>query len=134
MKKLIVFILSIILICPIAAEAKGSRGGGKPSKTYKTTAPASTPKTSTPKPTPHIVIPKSIPAKPVPVKPTPNHANTGTPVQVKPYIKKDGKVVAPHTRSPENKTRADNYSTKGNINPNTGKPGTKPVVKPIPKN
>src|SRR4051794_36907123 len=46
-------------------------------------------------------------------------------VQVKGYTRKDGTVVAPYVRSSPNSTTADNYSTKGNLNPNTGKPGTK---------
>ena len=33
--------------------------------------------------------------------------------------------VAPHYRSNPDKTRRNNYSTKGNINPYTGKKGTK---------
>jgi len=41
------------------------------------------------------------------------------------YTKKDGTYVAPHYRSSANNTRMDNYSTKGNVNPYTGKEGTK---------
>jgi hypothetical protein len=48
-------------------------------------------------------------------------------VQVKGYKRKDGTYVAPHVRSSPNKTTADNYSTKGNVNPYTGKAGTKPL-------
>jgi hypothetical protein len=43
------------------------------------------------------------------------------------YTKKDGTFVAPHYRSSPNSTKLDNYSTKGNINPYTGKLGTKDV-------
>lgn len=45
--------------------------------------------------------------------------------KVRGYVKKDGTVVAPHTRTLPNKTKDDNWSTRGNVNPNTGKPGTK---------
>lgn len=48
--------------------------------------------------------------------------------RVKGYTRKDGTFVAPHTRSAPNRTKVDNYSTKGNINPYTGKAGTKPVT------
>ena len=45
--------------------------------------------------------------------------------RVKGTVKKDGTYVAPYVRTKPNKTKLDNYSTKGNINPNTGKKGTK---------
>ncbi|WP_313632519.1 hypothetical protein [Massilia timonae] len=44
---------------------------------------------------------------------------------VRGYTKKDGTYVAPHYRSSPNSTRNDNYSTRGNVNPYTGKAGTK---------
>lgn len=46
-------------------------------------------------------------------------------VHVNGYTRKDGTYVAPHMRSSPNGTTADNYSTKGNVNPYTGEPGTK---------
>jgi len=46
-------------------------------------------------------------------------------VHVRGYTKKDGTYVAPHERTAPNHTNLDNYSTKGNINPYTGKEGTK---------
>lgn len=46
-------------------------------------------------------------------------------VRVKGYTTKSGKYVAPHMRSSPNRTKSDNYSTKGNVNPYTGKVGTK---------
>jgi hypothetical protein len=46
-------------------------------------------------------------------------------VHVKGYTKKDGTYVAPYYRSSPNNTKLDNYSTKGNVNPYTGKVGTK---------
>ncbi len=45
--------------------------------------------------------------------------------KVKGYVKKStGTYVAPHYKTTSNKTKLDNYSTKGNINPYTGKKGT----------
>lgn len=44
---------------------------------------------------------------------------------VKGYVKKDGTYVAPSRATNPNGTKLDNYSTKGNVNPVTGKPGTK---------
>lgn len=41
------------------------------------------------------------------------------------YVKDDGTYVAPHYRTERNSTRNDNYSTDGNVNPYTGKKGTK---------
>lgn len=44
---------------------------------------------------------------------------------VRGYTKKNGTYVQPHYRSSPNSTRSDNWSTKGNVNPYTGKRGTK---------
>ncbi|MBU2645364.1 hypothetical protein KKI24_11715 [bacterium] len=49
----------------------------------------------------------------------------GGDVYVRGYQKSDGTYVQPHYRTSPNSTRNDNYSTKGNINPYTGKEGTK---------
>ncbi|HEY4249290.1 MAG TPA: hypothetical protein VGM64_20880 [Lacunisphaera sp.] len=46
-------------------------------------------------------------------------------VHVRGYTKKDGTYVAPHDRTAPNHTKNDNWSTKGNVNPETGKAGTK---------
>ncbi len=45
-------------------------------------------------------------------------------VHVKGYYRSNGTYVQPHYRSSPNTTVLDNYSTKGNINPYTGKEGT----------
>jgi hypothetical protein len=45
-------------------------------------------------------------------------------VHVKGYYKSNGTYVQPHYRSSPNGTVLDNYSTKGNVNPYTGKEGT----------
>jgi len=44
---------------------------------------------------------------------------------VKGYTKRDGTQVAPSHATNPNGTRSDNYSHKGNVNPYTGKEGTK---------
>ncbi|MDQ2640378.1 MAG: hypothetical protein M3Y79_07350 [Pseudomonadota bacterium] len=41
------------------------------------------------------------------------------------YVKKDGTYVQGHYKTKANDTKLDNYSTKGNTNPYTGKKGTK---------
>jgi hypothetical protein len=46
-------------------------------------------------------------------------------VRAKGYVTKNGTYVAPYYRSNPNSTKLDNYSTRGNYNPYTGKPGTK---------
>jgi hypothetical protein len=43
------------------------------------------------------------------------------------YVTKNGTYVAPHMQTNPNSTRGDNWSTKGNTNPYTGQPGTKPL-------
>jgi hypothetical protein len=47
-------------------------------------------------------------------------------VHVRGYHRKNGTYVAPHNRTAPNKTKTDNWSTRGNTNPETGKKGTKP--------
>ena len=44
-------------------------------------------------------------------------------VKVKGYVKKDGTYVQPHYRTSPDGNPWNNYSTEGNINPYTGKPG-----------
>jgi len=46
-------------------------------------------------------------------------------VRVKGYTRKDGTYVAPHVRSRPDGNFDNNWSTKGNVNPYTGKPGTR---------
>lgn len=48
---------------------------------------------------------------------------------VRGYIKKDGTYVAPHVRTTPNSSKLDNWSTKGNTNPYTGKEGKKDPYK-----
>ena len=47
----------------------------------------------------------------------PNH------LKVSGYTRKDGTYVQPYFRTEPNSSKQDNFSTKGNINPYTGKPG-----------
>jgi hypothetical protein len=55
----------------------------------------------------------------------PRHA-----VQVRGYVKRDGTYVMPSHRTSPNATRLDNWSSKPNINPYTGKLGTKDPFAP----
>ena len=41
------------------------------------------------------------------------------------YVKSDGTYVPPHVKTTPNSSKLDNWSTKGNVNPYTGKEGTK---------
>jgi hypothetical protein len=52
-------------------------------------------------------------------------------VRVKGYVRKTPTYhyVAPHYRTSPNHTKIDNWSTKGNVNPYTGKAGTKSPFK-----
>ena len=45
---------------------------------------------------------------------------------VRDYYRKDGTHVRSYFATDPNGTRNDNYSTRGMVNPHTGKPGTKP--------
>ena len=44
---------------------------------------------------------------------------------VRPHATNRGTYVAPHYQTNPNGTKLDNWSTKGNVNPFMGKPGTK---------
>lgn len=57
------------------------------------------------------------------------YRHSSAPVHVRGYMKKNGTYVAPHYRSHPDKSYNNNWSVKGNVNPFTGKPGTK---KPTP--
>ena len=46
------------------------------------------------------------------------------PLEVQPYTRRDGTFVQPHHRTRPNDSLFDNYSSKPNVNPFTGKPGT----------
>jgi hypothetical protein len=52
-------------------------------------------------------------------------AECGATTNVHGYSKRNGSYVSPHRRTDSNHTQRDNWSTKGNINPDTGKKGTK---------
>lgn len=43
--------------------------------------------------------------------------------QVRGHTTKSGQYVAPHRRTTPDKTQKNNYSAKGNVNPNNGKVG-----------
>jgi hypothetical protein len=49
---------------------------------------------------------------------------------VRSYYRKDGTYVQGYRATDPNNTTHDNYSTVGNVNPYTGKAGTKPDVRP----
>jgi hypothetical protein len=49
------------------------------------------------------------------------------------YVKKDGTYVAPSHATNPNRSKADNYSSKGNTNPYTGKEGAKDPNAPAKK-
>lgn len=50
--------------------------------------------------------------------------------RVQGHVRKDGTYVQPYYRTSPNETARDNYSTRGNANPYTGRQGT---VNPAPQ-
>src|SRR4051794_14410817 len=52
-------------------------------------------------------------------------ATTSAQTYVHGYTKSNGTYVAPHYRSSPDNSLYNNYSTRGNVNPYTGKVGTK---------
>lgn len=53
------------------------------------------------------------------------NSTSGSSNSVRGYTKKDGSYVAPHQRTNPNGTQRDNWSSKPNVNPYTGKEGKK---------
>jgi hypothetical protein len=51
---------------------------------------------------------------------------------VRGHVKKDGTYVQPHQQTNPNKSKADNWSSQGNVNPYTGKAGTVDPYAPSP--
>jgi hypothetical protein len=45
--------------------------------------------------------------------------------RVRGYTRRNGTNVQTHRRTSPNSTRRDNWSTQGNVNPYTGRPGTR---------
>lgn len=54
-------------------------------------------------------------------------SGSGSSHSISGYTKSNGTYVAPSHATNPNGTKADNWSTKGNVNPYTGKEGTKPA-------
>ena len=52
-------------------------------------------------------------------------AHPGGSHSVSGYTRKDGTQVAPHHATNRDQTKDNNWTTKGNVNPHTGKPGTR---------
>jgi hypothetical protein len=57
-------------------------------------------------------------------------APSATPVLHRGYVTKSGAYVAPHYQTAPNGTKVDNWSSRPNVNPYTGKPGTKDPYAP----
>lgn len=64
-------------------------------------------------------------------------SNGASHVHIQGHTRSNGTYVAPHVRTRPDTTLLNNWSTKGNVNPYTGKSGTRspysaPAVKPPP--
>lgn len=60
-----------------------------------------------------------------PRKASSSSSTSSSEVQVRGHVRKDGVYVPPHTRTKANSTETDNWSSQPNVNPHTGKKGTK---------
>lgn len=56
-------------------------------------------------------------------------SGSGAHVTIRTHATTNGRLVKQHQRTAPNQTQRDNWSAKGNSNPNTGKRGTKEPVK-----
>ncbi len=54
-----------------------------------------------------------------------SHSSSGGSHSISGYTRKDGTYVAPSHATNPNGTKHDNWTTRGNMNPNTGKEGTR---------
>ncbi len=54
------------------------------------------------------------------------------PVRVQGHVTRGGVYVPPHVRTAPNQTRTDNWSSRPNVNPYTGKAGTADPYAPKP--
>ena len=52
-------------------------------------------------------------------------SSSGGDVYVRPYSRSDGAYVEGHHRSAPDGNSSNNWSTQGNVNPYTGRPGTR---------
>jgi len=105
MKKLIIFIVSGMLLLASGAEAKSKSSSGYSAKSYSSKS---------------YSVKKGYVQRPVYAKPSPTK-----PVYVKGYYTNKRKWVEGHYKTAPNKTVRDNWDTRPNVNPYTGKPGTK---------
>ena len=96
MKKIFVAALALALSIPAFARGSGHSSGGHASSGSHHSTKAATGTGS-----------------------APSRTHVGS------YTKKDGTRVASHNRSSKDATKANNWSTNGNTNPETGKAGTK---------
>lgn len=72
-----------------------------------------------------VVVLISLPATTF-AKKTSGLSNTsGGSHSVRGHVRKDGAYVQPHRATNQNNTQRDNWSSKPNVNPYTGKPGEK---------
>jgi hypothetical protein len=73
--------------------------------------------------TPSISTPSTPYSRPLPTPSLSGDTRVGG------YVNKNGTYVAPHYQSPPDASKLNNYSTKGNVNPYTGKQGTRDPYK-----
>jgi len=56
---------------------------------------------------------------------TAQNAFSGGHHKVRGYVTKKGQFISPHNQTNRDKSKINNWSTRGNVNPYTGKPGKK---------
>ena len=110
--KPLIFAFAIVLIFGGHAEARGGShsvaGYTRSNGTYVAPHVAANPGTNSGGSASGLYVPN-----------VPDHRISG-------HVRSDGTYVAPHMATDSDQTRNDNYSTRGNLNPYTGAPGTKP--------
>lgn len=105
MNRLIILFLFGVLLSVSETNAKSSSGRSNSGKSYSSNS---------------YSVKSGYVQRPLYVKPS-----TTKPVSVKGYYNKNGKWVEPYKRTAPNKTIRDNWDTRPNVNPYTGKSGTK---------
>lgn len=115
--KSILFVLLTMIICS-AAQAKGT--GHSSAEHSSHAASVSSHSVS---PMSHAAAHSSVTHHSKVATSSITHTNNASRTNVHSYTKKSGKLVQAHQRTAPNHKRTDNWSTRGNVNPNTGKRG-----------
>jgi hypothetical protein len=118
MKNLLALVATVLIALPTQQAMARGGGGGHSSSHSSSHSSGTHSSSSSGSHTPHST------ATPHTSAPSPGTGAKSQSTTVRGYTKKDGTYVAPYKRSTPDHNFNNNWSTKGNTNPVTGKNGT----------